>query len=136
MKADEKKPANGVAAAAKPLNGSHTVITTKAEKEAAKTETKSSIPAIDKLLNEVTVLNSRIENREHLLESQRKLKSFNPTVTESNCTLIIQDNRGNQFKTTHSEALKMVIGNYVAMVDAKLREVESDIAHLAGKLAG
>ena len=135
MKAtDEKKITNGVATA-KPVNGTH-VLTPKAEKEAATTETKPAISAIDKLLNDVTVLNSRIENREHLLETQRKLKSFNPSVTEANCTLVIQDNRGNQFKTTHTEALKMVIGQYVATVESKLREVESDISQLAGRLAG
>ena len=134
MKADEKKPTQGVANG-KPSNGSQTTALTPntAAKEEAKAELKK-VNAIERILNDLEVLNNRRENREHLLESRKKLKAFNPTITEGLCTLTIQDNKGNHFKTTHSEALKLVIGNYTAIVERKLEEVKADIANLANRL--
>ncbi len=131
-----KKPTDKVAGEQPKINGStQPVVTSPAtvKKEEDKTALKQ-VNAIERILNDLEVLNSRKENREHLLESQRKLKAFNPTVTESGCKLTIED-RGNKFQTTHSEALKLVIGNYVAIVERKLNEVEDDIKHLAQKLA-
>lgn len=132
MKGTNEKPTNDVATTAKPVNGSPSINTQTAVKEEAKKELKQ-VNAVERILNDLEVLNSRSENRTALMETLRKLKAFNPTVTESNTELIIKA-RGNEFRTTATEPLKMIIGNYVAIVENKLREVESDIANLAGRL--
>jgi|ERR1051325_3303326 hypothetical protein len=132
MKADEKKPTPSVATA-KPVNGSQ-VLTPNADKEAATKKEVKPGNAIEQILNDLEVLNSRSENRSFLMETLKKLKGFNPTVTESRCELIIKD-RQSEFRTTATEPMKMIIGNYIAIVETKLREVEGDIAHLASKLA-
>lgn len=136
MKAETAKPALKGAAEVTPKNGTNLNVETSTteKREETKAELKK-VNAIERILNDLEVLNNRRENREHLLESKKKLKSFNPTVTESTVTLTIKDNKGNQFQTTHSEALKMVIGNYIAIVDRKLDEVETDISNIASKLA-
>src|SRR5690349_480278 len=73
--------------------------------EAIKKEMKPASP-VERILNNLEVLLSRRDNRGLLLESLKKLKAFDPGITESQCKLIIQD-KHTKFETTSSEAMKL-----------------------------
>lgn len=136
METKNVKPASNGAAEVKTKNGSSlNVVTPSAtvKKEEGIAELKR-INTVEKILHDLEILNARKKDYEQILETHKKLKAFNPTVTESGITLTITD-RNNTFKTTATEPLKMILGNYINIVEHKIREVEADISHLAGKLA-
>lgn len=119
---------------AKPSNGSEKLTNQPtAIKEEAKKELKQ-LNSVERILHELAILNAKQEQRELMLDTHKKLKSFNPTLTEGGCTLIIKE-KNLEFRTSSTEPLKMIISSYISMVETKLKEVEGDITHIAGKLA-
>lgn len=133
METKNAKPALKGAAEVNPKNGqSLNVAPTTEKREEGKAELKK-VNTVERILHDLEILNARKADWVQILETHKKLKSFNPTVTESGTTLTISD-RNNTFKTTATEPLKMILGNYIAIVESKIREVEADITHLAGKL--
>lgn len=83
--------------------------------------------SIDQKIQKVQDLNDLIAKRNRFLEAKTKLNSFNLKREETSTRITVQDNAGNQFLTSQSEAIEKILGVLKESINKGLAETESKI---------
>ena len=99
-----------------------------------KTEEKASVPiqqnhvlSVEKRIQKVETLSILVQKWRKLNESKNELNKFRLNDDGINSTMTIKNSNGEEFRTSHSEAVEAVIDSISKMVDEKLNEVEASI---------
>jgi hypothetical protein len=83
--------------------------------------------SISEILQKVNRLNELSAQRAQALKTVEKLKGFNPELTEARTTVNIEDDNGNDFSTTNTEALKLIIGGFLKYSEQRLADIEKEL---------
>jgi len=82
---------------------------------------------IEQKIQKVSDLNDLIAKRERFMEAKMKLASFNLKREEHTTRITIQDQEGNQFLTSQSDAIEKIINVLKNSIDDGLASTEAKI---------
>lgn len=82
---------------------------------------------IDDKIQKVQDLNDLIAKRNRFLGAQRKLNSFNLKREDTTTAITIADQEGNQFVTSHTDAIEKILKVLSDSISAGLAETEAKI---------
>ena len=82
---------------------------------------------LDEKIQRVEDLSLLIERYRTLIESRRKLQTFQIGADSLNSTIHLRDGAGNEFKTSNSAVISTIIEEMKHTLDIKVREVEEQI---------
>lgn len=99
----------------------------KPTKELPAAETKKQELSIDEKIQRVQDLNDLIAKRNRFMTAKTKLNSFNLKREETTTNIVIQDQEGNQFATSHTESIEKILQVLSESINAGLAATEAKI---------
>lgn len=87
--------------------------------------------SIPDILQKVNRLNELAGQRSQAKKTVEKLRAFNPELTEAKTTITIEDENGNEFSTSNTEALKLIIAGFLNYSQNRLSDIEAQLQKLA-----